>query len=374
MTTKDPSTSDITRTILAVLFIAILITVSFWILRTFLTSIVWAMIIVVATWPILLKLQAVFWGRRGFAVAVMTALLLMVIVAPMIFGIIAIAGKADEIASRIKTLSAFTLPPPPEWVNNIPLAGRDLAERWQEYAALSHEELYAQITPYAQTALRWFVAQAGSIAAMILQFLLTVIIAAVMYSKGEEAAAGVRNFARRLAGKRGEETAVLAAKACRGVALGIVVTAMFQSGLGGIGLVVAGVPAALVLTVIMFMLCLAQVGPLLVLIPSVIWLYWSGQPLWGTVLLILSIVAVTLDNVLRPLLIKKGADLPLLLIFAGVIGGLIAFGVIGLFIGPVVLAVTLTLLQAWVSEAGQQKEAVASDGKGSESDMVEGDN
>ena len=362
MITKDPITSDITRTILAILFIAILITVSFWILRPFLTSIVWAMIIVVATWPILLKLQAVFWGRRGVAVAVMTAVLLMVIVVPMIFGIIAIAGKADEIVSRMQTLSVFTVPPPPEWVSNIPLAGRNLAERWQEYAALSHEELSAQITPYAQTALRWFVSHAGSMAAMIVQFLLTVIIAAVMYSKGEAATAGVRNFAGRLAGKRGEDTVILAAKACRGVALGIVVTAIFQSVLGGIGLVVTGVPAAPVLTVIMFMLCLAQVGPLLVLLPSVTWLYWSGQPLGGTVLLVLSIVAVTMDNFLRPLLIRKGVDLPLLLIFAGVIGGLIAFGVIGLFIGPVVLAVTLTLLQAWVSDVGQQ-EAEASDEK-----------
>ena len=362
MTTKDPITSDITRTILAVLFIAILITVSLWILRPFLTSIVWAMIIVVATWPILLKLQAVFWGRRGFAVTVMTALLLMVIVVPLIVAIIAIAGNADEIAARIKTLSAFTILPPPEWVSSIPLAGSKLAEQWQQYASLSHEELAGQITPYAQTALRWFVAQAGSIVVMILQFLLTVIISAVMYSKGEEAAAGVRSFARRLAGERGEETAVLAAKACRGVAIGIVITAIAQSGLGGIGLLVTGVPAALVLTAIMFMLCLAQIGPLLVLLPSVVWLYWSGQPLSATVLLILSIVAVTMDNFLRPLLIKKGADIPLLLIFAGVIGGLIAFGVIGLFIGPVVLAVTLTLLQAWVSDAGQQ-ETCASDEK-----------
>jgi predicted PurR-regulated permease PerM len=291
----------------------------------------------------------------------MTIVLLMVIFVPLITGIIAIAGKADEIASRVKTLSAITIPPPPDWVSNIPLAGRKIAERWQQYAALSNEELSAQITPYVQNALRWFVAKAGSMAAMILQFLLTVIIAAVMYAKGEVAAAGLRKFARRLAGERGEETAVLAAKACRGVALGIVVTAIIQSAIGGIGLLIAGVPAAPVLTAIMFMLCLAQLGPILVLIPSVIWVYWSGQALWGTVLLVISIFAAAIDNFLRPLLIKKGVDLPLLLIFAGVIGGLIAFGVIGLFIGPVVLAVTLTLLQAWVSDSGQQETVITED-------------
>ena len=211
-----------------------------------------------------------------------------------------------------------------------------------------------------QAVLHWFVAKAGSIASTLLQFLLTVIIAAVMYAKGETAAAGVRKFARRLAGEHGEEAVVLAAKACRSVALGIVVTAIIQTCIGGVGLFVAGVPAAPVITAIMFMLCLAQLGPILVLVPSVIWVYWSGEAIWGTVLLIVTIIAGTIDNFIRPVLIKKGADLPLLLIFAGVIGGLIAFGVIGLFIGPVVLAVTLTLLQAWVSDKEQQ-EGVSSD-------------
>ena len=156
---------------------------------------------------------------------------------------------------------------------------------------------------------------------MIVQFLLTVIIAAILYSGGEPAADAVRRFSRRLAGQQGDDVTVLAARAIRGVALGVVGTALIQSVLGGIGLAVSGVPAAAVLTAIMFILCIAQLGPVLVLVPAVIWLYWSGQTLWGTVLLAFTIVAATLDNFLRPYLIKKGADLPLLLIFAGVIGG-----------------------------------------------------
>jgi predicted PurR-regulated permease PerM len=103
-----------------------------------------------------------------------------------------------------------------------------------------------------------------------------------------------------------------------------------------------------VLIALVFMFCIAQLGPILVMVPAVIWLYWKGDPLWGTVLLIFTIIAGTIDNVIRPVLIKKGADLPLIMIFAGVIGGLIAFGIVGLFIGPVVLAVTYTLLKAWV--------------------------
>jgi predicted PurR-regulated permease PerM len=183
----------------------------------------------------------------------------------------------------------------------------------------------------------------------MIQFLLTTIIAAIMYAKGEVIRSGVLSFARRLAGPQGEEVTILAAKAIRGVALGVVLTALIQTALGGVGLFITGVPAAALLTAVMFMLCLAQIGPALVLVPAVIWLYWTGSTLWGTILLIFTILALTIDNVVRPVLIKKGADLPLLLIFAGVIGGLIAFGIIGLFIGPVVLAVTYTLLKVWVT-------------------------
>jgi predicted PurR-regulated permease PerM len=147
----------------------------------------------------------------------------------------------------------------------------------------------------------------------------------------------------------------LAGKAVRGVALGIVVTALVQSFLGGIGLAVAGVPAPALLSAIMFILCVAQLGAGFVLIPAVIWLYWGGHNVWGTVLLVVTILVVSLDNFLRPMLIKKGADLPLVLIFTGVIGGLIAFGIIGIFIGPVVLAVTYRLLGAWVE--GEMDEA-----------------
>src|SRR5262249_40636607 len=117
-----------------------------------------------------------------------------------------------------------------------------------------------------------------------------------------------------------------------------------------VGLFVAGVPFAGLLTAVTLLLCIAQIGPVVVLAPAVIWLYWSGDTVWGTVLLVWSIAVGPLDNILRPILIRKGADLPLLLIFAGVIGGLIAFGIVGLFVGPVVLAVTYTLLEEWVRE------------------------
>jgi predicted PurR-regulated permease PerM len=349
-------TYDIARITFAVLFIGALIAASFWVFSPFLTSFIWASIIVLATWPLLLKFQTWFWNKRGLAVTAMTGILLLVLIIPFTFAIGSIIDSADKINGWIQNLSTFVFPAMPEWVGRIPLIGKKIAAYWQEYAALPPDELSARLTPYARDALRWFITKAGSIGMMVLQFLLTVIISAILYAKGETVASGVRSFFHRLAGQKGEETAVLAAKAVRGVALGVVLTALIQSSLGGIGLVIAGVPAVAILTAVMFMLCIAQVGPAVVLILSIAWLFWKGEPFWGGVLIAWSIPVLIIDNFIRPFLIKKGADLPLLLIFAGVIGGLIAFGIIGLFIGPVVLAVSHVLLKAWVSGDELDKE------------------
>jgi predicted PurR-regulated permease PerM len=344
---------------LTVLAIGMLIAASFWILFPFLISIIWAGVIVIATWPVLEKLETRFARKRGRTVALMMLVLLLTILIPVSLAVLTIVDNADTIVAQARSLTTFSLSAPPEWVERVPLAGEKLAARWKEFAALSTEERSASVIPYVQKAFAWFAERAGSIGMTLVHFLLTVIIAAILYAKGEIVETEVRSFARRLAGPQGEEMAVLAAKSVRGVVMGVVLTALIQAALGGIGLFITGVPAAGLLTAVMVMLCLVQLGPLLVLVPSVIWLYWSGHPGWGTVLLVVTVVAGTIDNVIRPILIKKGADLPLVLIFSGVIGGLIAFGIIGIFVGPVVLAVTYTLLKAWVKGSGHEEGAAA---------------
>jgi predicted PurR-regulated permease PerM len=245
-------------------------------------------------------------------------------------------------------ISGFKVPPPPSWVAGLPMIGDKVAQLWAQAADTGSVGLLSKLLPYADDIAKWFVAQAGSVGLVFVQFLLTVVLAAVMYSGGEGAALAVRRFGRRLAGVQGDNAVVLAGQAIRGVALGVGVTAVLQAGLGGIGLGIAGVPFAGLLTAVMLLLCIAQLGPGLVMFPAVAWLYWMGETGWGTFLLIWSSVVVTMDNFVRPVLIKRGADLPLLLIFGGVIGGLLAFGLIGIFVGPVVLAVAYTLVGEWV--------------------------
>jgi predicted PurR-regulated permease PerM len=349
MKEKTSIPNDLTHTTLSVLFIAILIASSFWVMRPFLMPLMWASVIVVATWPAFVKLEKRLGGKRGLAVATMAVTILLIIVVPITFAIVTILGSVDNISAQVKSLSTLSLSAPPEWISSIPVAGGRIAGRWRELAALSPEERTAVVAPYVRTALEWFMTQAGSIAMTMVQIFLTMIIAMILYANGTVVREGILNFARRLAGRQGEEAAILAGKAVRGVVLGVVVTALIQAAIGGIGLFVTGVPAAGLLTAVIVFLCLAQVGPFLVMVPAVIWLYWSGQPGRGTILLVIMLIAGTIDNVVRPFLIRKGADLPLLLIFSGVIGGLLAFGIIGLFIGPVMLAVTYTLLKDWVA-------------------------
>ncbi|WP_050393881.1 AI-2E family transporter YdiK, partial [Salmonella enterica] len=234
--------------------------------------------------------------------------------------------------------------------NNIPLVGAKLYAGWHSLLDMGGSAIMAKVRPYIGTTTIWFVGQAAHIGRFMMHCALMLLFSALLYWRGEQVAMGIRHFACRLAAKRGDAAVLLAAQAIRAVALGVVVTALVQAVLGGVGLAISGVPYATLLTVVMILSCLVQLGPLPVLIPAIIWLYWTGDTTWGTVLLVWSAVVGTLDNVIRPVLIRMGADLPLLLILSGVIGGLIAFGMIGLFIGPVLLAVTWRLFSAWVHE------------------------
>jgi predicted PurR-regulated permease PerM len=309
--------------------------------------------VVVATWPLMRRLQGWLWGRRALATAVMTLLLLLVFVVPMTMAIGTIVGNADRIGDAAKALASIRLDEPPSWLGGLPLVGSWLVGLWNQAVALGLDGLFHRLAPYAGNLTRWFVSEVGSVGFLIVQFLLTVILAAVMYANGEVWAHMVLRIGERLGGSRGRHVVELAASATRGVALGVGVTAVVQSVLGGIVLAVAGVPFAGLLTAVMLMLCLAQLGPLPVLVAATGWLFWQGESGWGSAVLVASVVVGTLDNVIRPMLIRLGADLPLLLILVGVIGGLFAFGLVGIFVGPVVLAVAWTLMSAWAGEADE---------------------
>jgi predicted PurR-regulated permease PerM len=254
---------DLTRTILAILCIAGLIAASLVVVRPFLGALVWASTLVIATWPLMLRLQAGLGGRRGLAVTLMTLALLLIVVLPLSVAIVAIVVNSDRIMALVVAVPDFHVPVAPDWLASIPLVGEAAAEHWAKIAGHDAAEIARLATPYVGTITRWFVGAAGSVGGMIVHLLLTIALSAVLYASGETAAAWCRRFGRRLAGSRGEEVVVLAGLATRGVALGVVVTAIAQSMVAGAGLALAGVPRAGILTAVILMLCIAQLGPAL---------------------------------------------------------------------------------------------------------------
>lgn len=348
--TQQQNIQDLPRIIFSVLFIIIMIITNFWIIQPFILGLSWAAMVVIATWPLLIKLQNLLWGKRLLAVAVITLLLILLFILPIALMIGSLIDNSGPVITWISTIGKIQIPDL-AWLHSLPMIGDKIYINYHILVNAGGTALLAQVQPYLGQTATWFFAQAAHIGRLFLHCALMLLFSIILYTCGDKIALSIRHFAVRLGDESGDIAVLLGGQAIRAVALGVVVTALVQSLLCGVGLALSGIPASTLLTVMIFTFCLAQLGPWLVLVPAIIWLYWIGDNTWATALLIWSGVAATLDNILRPMLIRMGADLPTMLILLGVIGGLLAFGLIGLFIGPVVLAVSYRLLIAWIEEA-----------------------
>lgn len=319
------------------------------VLRPFLGAILWATIISVATWPALLAFERLMGGRRPLAAGAMSVALLLLVLAPLALLLLTLVARYAELRDLVQRLATGPWPGPPEWLARLPFGG-ELAARWQHAVEGSSPALPELLRHVSERGGGWIAARLGSLGGILLEFALTLVLVVVFFLRGERLAAFARACAWRLGGERGIEGLGIAASAMRAIATGVVLTALLQSLLAGLGLWVAGVPAAGVLTSVAFMLCIAQVGPLPVLVPAALWLFWRGDAVWGGTLLAWAGLLSTGDGFLRAWLIGRGTDMPLLLVFAGVVGGLLAFGLAGIFVGPVLLAVLVRLVDRWIIE------------------------
>jgi predicted PurR-regulated permease PerM len=319
------------------------------VLRPFLPAILWAAIIVIATWPLMLRAQRLLGGRRSLAVATMSAALLVAVVAPVALLLGTLVTRLEELRDLGDRVLAGPWPPPPAWLARLPY-GEQLSAQWQQAVVQSPEHWTEAVKPYLGKLAVWLSQHVGTLGSITLEFLLTLVLVVVFYLHGEALATAARRLARRVGGARAEEGAVLAGQAMRAIAAGVVLTALVQSVLSGLGLWVVGIPAAGVLTSVMFMLCVMQIGPLPVLLPAAAWLIYQHMTGWGIALLVWAMLMSVGDAFLRPWLIQRGAKLPFMLVLGGVVGGLLAFGLAGIFIGPILLAVVKRLMERWVAE------------------------
>lgn len=352
---QEPSTDEaafVGHALQAAIRIGIVLLLVVWcftLVRPFLVPIVWGIIIAVATYNLFGRLRALVGGRAGVAAGVYVVIGLVIVVFPAFL----LAGTlVDGMRALAGGLAAGTLqvPPPPAVIESWPLIGGPLFRFWQ-LASLNLEQALGRIGPELTAIGQWLLAFIGGVALGLLQFVVAIFIAAALLvnAAGGERVAGA--VASRLAGARGADYAELAVQTIRSVARGIIGVALIQSILAGLGFLVVGVPAAGLLALLCLLLAIVQVGPGLVLLLVVLYEFTVLDPTTAVLFTIWCVLVALLDNVLKPLLLGRGVRVPMLVVFIGAIGGVLTSGVLGLFVGPVVLGLGYTLVTAWLGAA-----------------------
>lgn len=324
------------------------------VLRPFLTSLILAAILAYASWPVYEWLLARLRGRSGSAAFAMTLLLLLVLVTPFAVMGISLTDNAAELLRRLYPMLKEPLPPPPAWLAAIPLAGSYLEERWLLMMQEEEGALLVQAREYIlQLPLReWGINAAAAVGQGVVLITFSVFICFFFYRDGPAITARMQAVMERLTGYRARSLIEVIAGTVSRVVNGILGTALAQSVMALIGFWIAGVPGAMLLGLLTFFLSIVPMGPPLVWAPAAFWLYFQGETGWAIFLAAWGLVLISsIDNVVKPYLISRGGSLPLLLVFLGVIGGLVAFGFIGVFIGPVIIAVSYALLSEWIRPA-----------------------
>ncbi|MFL9929140.1 AI-2E family transporter [Paraburkholderia sp. RL18-103-BIB-C] len=279
----------------------------------------------------------------------MLLLEIVVICIPTYAAVSTLADHTADIMNFVEKLPDYALPSPPSWLSSVPLMDH-ATDEWQKLSDAGPGGILAKVEPYAAVVAKWLLVQMGLVGSFAVHLILMLIVCGLLYAHGEDAVGLVTALALRVAPGSGANIVHLTGQSIRAIALGVVVTALVQASLGAAGVWLAGVPFAGVLSALMLVLCLVQLGPLLPMLGCVIWLFMHDARLTASMLLVWSIGVSALDNVLRPILIRRAVALPMVLILTGVLGGLIAIGAVGLFIGPVILAVTYHLLLAWIDQ------------------------
>jgi predicted PurR-regulated permease PerM len=354
MTSPEPSISDrvfMQRTVEAAIRIGViagLIAWCFTIARPFLVPIIWGAIIAVAVFHGYEWLQKGLGGRRITAAVLITLLMLVLLVVPSVLLGESLVSGAQDVVESFQS-GELQIPPPPDSVARWPLIGEPIAKAWT-LASEDLEEALRRAGPLLKGFGSWLLGAAGGAGLALLQFVLAIFISGAFLANSEAAGRVTRAIAKRLVGERGLEFASVAEKTVRSVASGILGVALIQALLAGLGFLIAGVPAAGLLTLVCLVFGVIQLGVVIVLIPVVIYLFSTADTVTAVGFLIWAILVAPVDNILKPILLGRGVDVPMLIIFVGAIGGFLNAGIIGLFIGAVVLALGYKLFVAWLAQ------------------------
>ena len=335
--------------------LALLAGVIYWsyiLILPFIAILVWSTILAVALYPVFEALTRLLGGRPVVSATLITLLGLAIMIGPaswLVFGLV----EGVRLISEQLGSGNVSVPAPNPAVKEWPLIGGNLFELWQ-LASTNLAAALGKFSPYAKPVATTILSTVGSVGVEILKFLVAVIVTGFLFIPGPRLVSGVRTFLAHIIPERSEEFVALAGATIRSVSRGVIGIAMLQSLLLGIGFVVADVPGAGLFAFLVLLLGVAQVGCAILLIPMIAWYWLTREPSAALLFTLYVVPAGLIDNVLKPIVMGHGSQTPMVLIFIGVLGGTLAHGLIGLFIGPIVLAVGWELLAAWMrDEAGR---------------------
>lgn len=332
--------------------IGILLAMLYWcfnIMSPFLYPIIWGAIIAVASFGSYQRLSSAIGDRPTWAAILVTVIFLAVMIVPIALLTDSMATGVEAIADEAKQ-GTLKIPPPPGSVAGWPLIGESLHAIWLK-ASVNIEAVLKQFAPQLKSMGSWLLSAAAGAGFGLIQFALSILIAGLLLANAGVSQRYTSAFATRLAGEKGAEFVEIAAKTVNGVTRGILGVAIIQGILAGLGFLVAGIPGAGLWAFVAMVLAIIQVGILPVTLPAVVYVFATAEPLTAILFLVWNIVISTADNVLKPLLMGKGAAVPIPIIFIGALGGFIASGILGLFTGAIILSIGYTLYLAWLEDA-----------------------
>ncbi|MBX9762533.1 MAG: AI-2E family transporter [Pseudomonadaceae bacterium] len=323
---------------------------SLWVLAPFWSALFWAAVLSFASWPVMRVLTRLLGGRQALAAALLTLVWTGVVAVPLVMLGFNLADHIKDVTGLIKDLQVDGLPPAPVWLADVPFIGERLTDFWLTIDQQG-AELFATVQPYLGQVGNWLLARSAQIGGGMVELALSLVLVFFFYRDGPRLAAFAQSLLERLIGDRAEHYLELVAGTVQRVVNGVIGTAMAQAILAWIGFTIAGIPGALILGILTFGFSLIMVPPL-VWGPAVAWLFWQGEVGLGIFLLVWGLFVISgVDNILKPYLISRGGNLPLIVVLLGVFGGILAFGFMGLFLGPTLLAVAYSLLSDWVGSS-----------------------
>ncbi|CAD5109619.1 AI-2E family transporter [Zestomonas carbonaria] len=350
------------RLLLQILVLALL-GASLWVLAPFWSALFWAAVLSFASWPLMPLLTRALKGHVTAAATILTLGWMLLVAVPLVMLGFNLADHIRDAMDLVKDLQLRGLPAAPSWLDDIPLVGERLVALW---ATIDQQgaEFFDSLKPYMGQVGNWLLARSAQIGAGVLELALSLVLVFFFYRDGPRMATLVHSGLHRLIGDRADHYLELVAGTVQRVVNGVIGTAAAQALLALIGFWIAGVPGALVLGLLTFALSLIPMGPPLIWIPATAWLVWQGEygyavflAIWGT------FIISGVDNVLKPYLISRGGNLPLVVVLLGVFGGLVAFGFMGLFLGPTLLAVAYSLVGDWIAHDPAQQQNVETVGE-----------